>query len=139
MEKSDWQKRMLKLGAQLRVTQGAGLIGYGIVWLGLTITIHLYGVYLADAYSGPIQLCSVVPIAGQACLIWANWSATGVLRDPHSYLLLCVLWLIFTAMLGLSFALWRLIGEGWHGWEWQFKLGQYLRRRLNGIRRILKK
>jgi hypothetical protein len=74
-------------------------MGFGALVLSLllAVAIYGYGIYLAGAYDvSPI--CSLIPIAGQVCLIWAIWSSTGAFFN--FYTIACLCWLALAIFVG---------------------------------------
>jgi hypothetical protein len=68
----------------------------------LGLFIYGYGVYLSSAYDSKIQICSLVPLVGQACVLFAIWSATGVLKS--FYAVLCWQWVVISILTVICFA-----------------------------------
>jgi hypothetical protein len=50
------------------------------------VAIYGYGIYIANVSNSAtiLQLCSLVPAIGQACLMWASWSHYGVFFNAYN-------------------------------------------------------
>jgi hypothetical protein len=70
------------------------VVGF-VLWLLLSAAIYVWGLALAATLgSTAIVLFSLVPLIGQAYLIWSFWSVTS------SFTIVFLSWIVLTILLG---------------------------------------
>jgi hypothetical protein len=75
------------------------LVVWFALWLLLSGAIYVWGLALAATLgSTAIVLFSLVPLIGQAYLIWSFWSVTGIFFS--SFTIVCLSWIVLTILLG---------------------------------------
>jgi hypothetical protein len=70
--------------ARKKLLAGLTLALLGLIIVG-ALALYVFGIYIAGVSNSTNNtLCSLVPVIGQVCLIWASWSLYGTFFNAYT-------------------------------------------------------
>jgi hypothetical protein len=75
---------MMQTEARKKLLAGPMLALVGLIIVG-ALALYGYGIYIAGVSNSTNDLlCSLVPVIGQVCLIWASWALYGAFFNAYT-------------------------------------------------------